>query len=57
MQPAMSALIREELYPKLQDGANVFEYPPVSGLAALLSIVEPMSSMQCLQASRGAAAF
>ena len=33
MQPAISALIRQELYPRLQDGPNVFQYPPISGLA------------------------
>lgn len=31
MQPAISALIRKEVYPNLLDGANVLSHPPVAG--------------------------
>jgi hypothetical protein len=38
MRPEISELIRRTIYPKLRDGENVLEYPPVSGtyLLALL---------------------
>ena len=33
MQPAISALIRKEVYPSLVDGVNVSSHPPVAGEA------------------------
>ncbi|KAF9358201.1 hypothetical protein BGX26_002268 [Mortierella sp. AD094] len=40
MRPEISSLIRNTLYPNLEDGGRVFQYPPVSGMARNLFFMD-----------------